>query len=383
MAVGDGTATIVATPHQLGNFGHNMAELIRAKTLELQQQLDQQEIGLRVLPGADVRIEDGMVEKLCDGDVLTLADRGRHVLLELPHELFFPMDDVLARLRRANMVGILSHPERNQGLLKQPRIVESLVNHGCLMQVTCGSLMGTFGPASQQMAEWMLRQGFVHFLATDAHSPKLAKTVDAAGLRADGAIGGRRDRHRSVLPESGSGGRWPGDPGFALQAQDAQLSFGLVQTRQSGLIPRMHQRDGMIPASAQLVSCCSLRWPGPPEFGRLAAVVRGSMAGRVPGRPVLGPCGLPAGSAPRAVAQLAAAASRSWSRCWGFSRLTNRSTCSCSTNAARTRRICGSIFLMRRRARRCSSRPAGPAWSSLIAARISRRTCGTNAPMPC
>jgi hypothetical protein len=73
-------------------------------------------IGLRVLPGADVRIEDGMVEKLSDGDVLTLADRGRHVLLELPHELFFPMDDVLARLRRANLVGILSHPERNQGL---------------------------------------------------------------------------------------------------------------------------------------------------------------------------------------------------------------------------------------------------------------------------
>lgn len=171
MAQSDGTATIVATPHQLGNFGHNGGQLIRAKTVELQQQLDQHKIDLRVVPGADVRIEEGMVERLCDGRVLTLADRGRHVLLELPHELFFPMDDVLVRLRRVNMVGILSHPERNQGLLKQPRIVESLVNHGCLMQVTCGSLMGIFGPAPQQMAEWMLQQGLVHFLATDAHSP--------------------------------------------------------------------------------------------------------------------------------------------------------------------------------------------------------------------
>ena len=177
IAVGDGIARIVATPHQLGNFGHNHGRLIRAKTIELQQQLDQHEVGLRVLPGADVRIEDGMIEKLCDGDVLTLADRGRHVLLELPHELFFPMDDVLARLRRANLVGILSHPERNQGLLKQPRIVESLVNHGCLMQVTCGSLMGTFGPASQQMAEWMLQQGLVHFLATDAHGPQARRPL--------------------------------------------------------------------------------------------------------------------------------------------------------------------------------------------------------------
>ena len=40
------------------------------------------------------------------------------------------------------------------------------------MQVTAGSLLGTFGPASQQMAEWMLREGLVHFIATDAHGVK-------------------------------------------------------------------------------------------------------------------------------------------------------------------------------------------------------------------
>jgi protein-tyrosine phosphatase len=91
------------------------------------------------------------------------------VLLELPHELYFPLDDVLESLRRAGFVGILSHPERNQGLLKQPRLIPPLVDRGCLMQVTCGSLLGTFGPASQQMSEWLLEQGLVHFLATDAH----------------------------------------------------------------------------------------------------------------------------------------------------------------------------------------------------------------------
>ncbi len=91
------------------------------------------------------------------------------MLLELPHELYFPLADVLESLRRAGMVGILSHPERNQGLLKQPRLIPPLVDSGCLMQVTCGSLLGTFGPASQQMSEWMLDQGLVHFLATDAH----------------------------------------------------------------------------------------------------------------------------------------------------------------------------------------------------------------------
>jgi protein-tyrosine phosphatase len=45
------------------------------------------------------------------------------------------------------------------------------------MQVTAGSLLGTFGPSSQQMAEWMLAEGFVDFLATDAHSPRARRPL--------------------------------------------------------------------------------------------------------------------------------------------------------------------------------------------------------------
>jgi protein-tyrosine phosphatase len=134
-------------------------------------------IPLQVLPGGDVRIEVGLVEGVRRGDVLTLADRGRHLLLELPHELYFPMGPVLEDLRRIGVTGILSHPERNQGLLKQPTLVESLVDNGCLMQVTAGSLIGGMGPAPQAMAEWMLARGLVHFLATDAHGQKARRPL--------------------------------------------------------------------------------------------------------------------------------------------------------------------------------------------------------------
>ena len=171
MAVADGIRTVVVTPHQLGSYTHNYGQLIRLRTTELQQFLETHQVPLRILPGADVRIESGMVKMLRAGQVLTLGDHGKHVLLELPHELYFPLEDVLDELQRAGLVGILSHPERNQGLLKQPRLIEPLVRRGCLMQVTCGSLLGTFGPACQEMAEWVMEQGLVHFLATDAHGP--------------------------------------------------------------------------------------------------------------------------------------------------------------------------------------------------------------------
>jgi protein-tyrosine phosphatase len=172
MAVDDGIHTIIVTPHQLGNFAHNHGDDIRARTLELQQLLDAHQIPLEVMPGGDVRIEDGMVEKLVSGQVMTLGDQGRHVLLELPHELYFPLEPVLDALERQGMIGILSHPERNQGIMRDVSMLESLVERGCLMQVTAGSLMGTFGSRSQELGEWMLEQGMVHFVATDAHGIK-------------------------------------------------------------------------------------------------------------------------------------------------------------------------------------------------------------------
>lgn len=179
MAVRDGIETIIVTPHQLGAYAHNSGDVIRQRTAKLQQTLDDERIPLEVLPGGDVRIEAEMIGGLKTGQVMTLADQGKHVLLELPHEMYFPLEPVLDSLHKLGMVGILSHPERNQGILKQRELIQPLVERGCLMQVTAGSLMGTFGPRCQEFSEWMIDQGLVHFLATDAHSPKSRRPLMA------------------------------------------------------------------------------------------------------------------------------------------------------------------------------------------------------------
>ena len=172
MAVADGTEVIIATPHQLGSYRHNTAQEIRSRVTQLTALLDQQSIPLKVLPGADVRIEAEMLSKLKSDEVLTLGDRKRHVLLELPHEMYFDLEPVLDGLKRLGLRGILSHPERNQGLLKQQELIESLVDAGCYMQITAGSLAGTFGPDCQAFAERMVANRQTHFVATDAHGPR-------------------------------------------------------------------------------------------------------------------------------------------------------------------------------------------------------------------
>ncbi len=190
MAAADGIATIVATPHQLGSFPGNRPQTVRSETARLQGLLDRHRIPVRVLPGADVRVEPELVAKISGGEVLTLADRGRHVLLELPHELYLPLERLLSELKQAGLVGVLSHPERNQGILRRPEIVRRLVRAGCLMQVTAGSLTGLFGPQIRGLAERLVREGLVHFVGSDAHGtharcpvlrPAFDRAVELAG----------------------------------------------------------------------------------------------------------------------------------------------------------------------------------------------------------
>jgi protein-tyrosine phosphatase len=170
MAVADGIGTVVATPHQLGNHAENLGGNLRAAVVALQRHLDAHRAPLRVLPGADVRVEPDLVRKIRSGNVVTLADRRRHVLLELPHDVYLPIDRLLAELAAAGVVGILSHPERNRGIQQQPDLLHALVRQGCLLQVTAGSLMGVFGSQARETSEWLVEQGLVHFIATDAHN---------------------------------------------------------------------------------------------------------------------------------------------------------------------------------------------------------------------
>ncbi len=177
MAVADGIRTIIATPHQLGCYTDNSGRMIRQRAAELQAFLHRHDVELHVLPGADVRIEDTMFAGLRQGTVLSLGDHRKHVLVELPHELYLPTLPIVEQLQHLGMRSILSHPERNEGILRQPQLVTELVQQGCLMQVTASSLLGTFGLPCQYFSEWMLSKNLVHFMATDAHGAKTRRPL--------------------------------------------------------------------------------------------------------------------------------------------------------------------------------------------------------------
>ncbi len=115
LAVAEGIGTVIVTPHQLGNYSRNRGEMIRAQAAAFRELLDEHGLPLHVLPGADVRVEPDLVSKIRSGEVVTLADQRRYVLLELPHEVYLPLDRLLGELEAAGMVGVLSIPSETRG----------------------------------------------------------------------------------------------------------------------------------------------------------------------------------------------------------------------------------------------------------------------------
>ena len=56
---GDGIGTVIATPHQLGRFDNtNDAEQIREAVGIMNTKLNEKEIDITILPGADVRVDE-------------------------------------------------------------------------------------------------------------------------------------------------------------------------------------------------------------------------------------------------------------------------------------------------------------------------------------
>lgn len=168
-AVAEGVEMALCTPHQGGRYRATHAAAIREAVKRLRAALAEARIPLEIGVGGDVRIEADLPQRLAAGEIATLNDHGRHVLLELPHEVYWPLDTLAAQLARRGVTGILTHPERNAEIAARPQLLDEVIAAGCLVQITADSLLGRFGPLAERVSRRWLAKGQVHFVAGDAH----------------------------------------------------------------------------------------------------------------------------------------------------------------------------------------------------------------------
>ncbi len=186
--VADDVSTVVATPHQLGRFeDRTKAQAIRRAVGALNRALTERGIDLAVLPGAEVRLDERINELLACGAILTLADAGCHVLLELPWDALIDIEPLLVRFTSRGVQTILAHPERNGPLLECPQMLGCWTALGVGLQVTAGSLTGQWGRYAERAGWGLVAQGGRTCIATDAHdgaqSPGMIKAFEAVAAR--------------------------------------------------------------------------------------------------------------------------------------------------------------------------------------------------------
>ena len=180
----DGVTHVVCTPHANGRYSFDPA-VNRAKTNELQQQLDAENIALKVGLGCDFHLSyDNVVAAKADPARFSVNGLG-YLMVELPdHGIPPQMAETFYDLRLAGLIPVLTHPERNPTLQRDQRRLAEWMKAGVLVQVTGDSVTGKMGKMAQTMAHDLLRKRWVHFLATDAHDvavrpPRLSEAREA------------------------------------------------------------------------------------------------------------------------------------------------------------------------------------------------------------
>jgi protein-tyrosine phosphatase len=178
MAVQDGISTMIATPHITGKT--QGVGFIAKQVSALQTALDDAGIALKLAIGGEVPFHFGD-----DVSGFTLAGN-QAILLELPHShVPESTSQKIYELQREGYQVILAHLERNGGILQNPNTLKEFIDLGAESQITAESVTGELGSQIQHLAHHLLRQGMVHYLASDCHSsehrkPQLAKAVAIA-----------------------------------------------------------------------------------------------------------------------------------------------------------------------------------------------------------
>lgn len=170
MAAEDGITHVVCSPHASSRYRFD-PQRIEAAVITVRSALADAGIHLVLGTGCDFHLSYDNVRDALDKPRRYTINAGDYLLIELPDYGLPPtLEETFYSLRLAGMTPILTHPERNPSLQQDTSRLREWVRDGMLCQVTTASVTGLMGRKAQKLADRLLADRWVHFLATDAHN---------------------------------------------------------------------------------------------------------------------------------------------------------------------------------------------------------------------
>ena len=199
VAAEDGITDMVCTPHWVPGQYNNTRSLVLERVDEGRQKLAAAGINLRLYPGAELRLDITLPERIKAGELLSINDGGIYALIELPDgSLPSHLDEFFWELELRRIKPLISHVERNAVLRQDISRLFRWVEMGFMTQLTAASLTDGFTEEIRNFATLLLEHRLVHMLVSDSHGLRTRQPKLSEGLAAAGEIVGMEAAERMV-----------------------------------------------------------------------------------------------------------------------------------------------------------------------------------------
>ncbi len=171
-AVNQGIGHLVLTPHlyevDIIKSTANWKAKVEQGSQAVLSLIQEHHLPIKVSIAAEVRYQDLLPIILDELDVLI---GGKYLLLEFPfHSVPNNLERIIYEITRKGIIPIIAHPERIKPWQRDPLALEVLINMSCPLQVDIGSFLGTLGPNSEKLANFLLERDAVHLVGSDSHN---------------------------------------------------------------------------------------------------------------------------------------------------------------------------------------------------------------------
>lgn len=174
MAYENGTTAIIATPHcnipgvYDNYFGERYLKVFRY----VKSVLEREKIPIHLMPGMEAFAAPNLPELLQNKQIMTLNGT-RYLLVEFDFEEDPDyVDRMLSELVELRAIPVVAHAERYRFVQERPQCVYAWKEKGVRVQVNKGSFLGRFGTRAEKAAYYLLDQGLITVVASDAHGTR-------------------------------------------------------------------------------------------------------------------------------------------------------------------------------------------------------------------